>query len=82
MTDADFGSLTFVEWSKRMTDSAPSWLKPLQLIQNIWVWSEFIVLLTNRKRRAIHDFIAGTVVIHKLPKNTIELNPPIAIQPN
>jgi len=27
------------------------------------LWSEFVVLLTNRKRRALHDFIAGTVVI-------------------
>jgi uncharacterized RDD family membrane protein YckC len=30
---------------------------------NIWYWSEFIVLLTNRRKRAIHDFIAGTVVV-------------------
>jgi uncharacterized RDD family membrane protein YckC len=30
----------------------------------IYDWSEIIVLLTNKKRRAIHDYIAGTVVIH------------------
>ena len=30
---------------------------------NLWVFSEPIVLLTNKKRRAIHDFIAGTMVI-------------------
>lgn len=31
-----------------------------------WIWaiSEFIVLMTNKKKRAIHDFIAGTVVVH------------------
>jgi uncharacterized RDD family membrane protein YckC len=29
----------------------------------VWVYSEFAVLLTNRKRRAIHDFMAGMVVI-------------------
>ncbi|MFP5224870.1 MAG: RDD family protein [Actinomycetota bacterium] len=28
-----------------------------------WAWSEVVVMLFNRKRRAIHDFIAGTVVI-------------------
>jgi uncharacterized RDD family membrane protein YckC len=29
------------------------------------VWGEFLVLLTNRERRALHDFIAGTVVVRK-----------------
>jgi uncharacterized RDD family membrane protein YckC len=28
-----------------------------------WLASEFIVLLLNRRRRALHDFIAGTVVV-------------------
>jgi uncharacterized RDD family membrane protein YckC len=32
-------------------------------LTNIWVWSEVIVLLFNKRKRAIHDFIAGTVVI-------------------
>ena len=31
--------------------------------QIIWVFSELIVLLFNERKRAIHDFIAGTVVI-------------------
>jgi uncharacterized RDD family membrane protein YckC len=30
---------------------------------NIWIWSEIIVILTNKRRRAIHDFIAGTVIV-------------------
>jgi len=29
-----------------------------------WMWSELIVLLMNKKRRALHDFIAGTVVLN------------------
>ena len=32
----------------------------------IWTGSELVVLLLNEKKRALHDFIAGTVVIHKL----------------
>ena len=34
-----------------------------------FVLSEFVVLFLNKKKRAIHDFIAGTVVVHdpKLP---------------
>jgi uncharacterized RDD family membrane protein YckC len=34
-----------------------------QVAQQLWGWSELIVLLLNEKRRALHDFIAGTVVI-------------------
>ena len=30
---------------------------------SIWLWIELITMLSNRKRRAVHDFIAGTVVI-------------------
>lgn len=30
----------------------------------VFVLSEFVVLFLNKKKRAIHDFIAGTVVIH------------------
>jgi uncharacterized RDD family membrane protein YckC len=29
----------------------------------IWAWSEFLTMLLNKNRRAIHDFIAGTVVV-------------------
>jgi uncharacterized RDD family membrane protein YckC len=64
MSDAEYHSLSFMERAKRMVELAPSWYKPLQIAQNIWVWGELIVLLTNRKRRALHDFIAGTVVVH------------------
>jgi uncharacterized RDD family membrane protein YckC len=28
-----------------------------------WFWAEVLTMLTNRRRRAIHDLIAGTVVI-------------------
>ena len=31
----------------------------------IWYWSEMIVLLFNKRKRALHDYIAGTVVVHK-----------------
>jgi len=35
----------------------------LAIIGQIWGWSEVIVLLTNKRKRAVHDFIAGTVVV-------------------
>jgi uncharacterized RDD family membrane protein YckC len=35
----------------------------IQILFNIWAWSELIVLLFNKRKRAMHDFIAGTVII-------------------
>jgi uncharacterized RDD family membrane protein YckC len=33
---------------------------------NVWLVSEYIVMLTNKRRRSLHDLIAGTVVIHEV----------------
>ncbi len=33
------------------------------LIPGLWFLAEVITMLTNKKRRALHDYIAGTVVI-------------------
>ena len=38
--------------------NAPTWYRPVDVIFSIWVWGELLVLLTNRKRRALHDFLA------------------------
>lgn len=63
MTDSEYFALDWQEKALRMQELAPSWFKSVTLLTNIWIWSEFVVMLTNKKRRAIHDFIAGTVVI-------------------
>ncbi len=34
------------------------------VLAEVWMWSEMVVLMLNAKRRALHDFLAGTVVIH------------------
>jgi len=50
---------------ERLAQLTPAWYKPVLILENIWVWSEFIVMMTNKKRRALHDFLAGTLVIVK-----------------
>jgi len=64
MSDAEYISLSFLSRIQRLKALAPSWYNPARIAGNIWVWGELIVLLTNRKRRALHDFIAGTVVVY------------------
>ena len=63
MSDADYFSFNWQERMMRIQELAPSWLGWITLLTNIWVWGEFVVMMTNKKRRAIHDFIAGTVVV-------------------
>lgn len=43
----------------------PAWCSYIERVGDVWCWSELVVLLLNRRRRALHDFIAGTVVIHR-----------------
>jgi len=71
MSDAEYRSFAFLERFEHMIELAPFWYKPLHWVQVAWVWGELIVLLTNRKRRALHDFIAGTVVVHAPPNHLL-----------
>jgi uncharacterized RDD family membrane protein YckC len=63
MPDSEYGALTFGTRFKHLKVLAPPWYQPVQVAGSVWVWSEFVVLLTNKKRRALHDFLAGTVVV-------------------
>lgn len=65
MTDAEYHGLSFLERSSRLWELAPAWTQPLQIAQQVWIFSEIVVLLTNDKRRALHDFLAGTVVAYE-----------------
>jgi uncharacterized RDD family membrane protein YckC len=46
-----------------LVNLAPPWYGTVSVLTQIWVWSEFATMLFNKKRRAVHDFIAGTVVV-------------------
>ena len=58
-------SLGWQECNKVLYDATPSWGFWAQHASIAWIYSEMVVLLFNKKKRAIHDFIAGTVVIRK-----------------
>lgn len=68
MTDAQYTGLGYIERHEQLKALAPAWLRPVEIFQQVWIWSEFLVLLTNKKRRALHDFIAGTVVVMRTPE--------------
>jgi uncharacterized RDD family membrane protein YckC len=63
MTDADYFALPYHDRIAQLTALRPPWTGYATIAASVWVYSEFIVMLTNEKRRALHDFIAGTIVI-------------------
>lgn len=63
MSNAEYHSLTFMNRGLALVEKAPSWYGLTNVLLQIWIWSEFVVLLTNKERRALHDFMAGTVVL-------------------
>ena len=44
---------------------APFRYQIVNVLTHVWIRSEFITMLFNKKRRAIHDFMAGTIVIQQ-----------------
>src|SRR5215467_2262693 len=63
ITDPGFQSLPFLERSRMLQSLAPPWHGIVDICEQVWIWSELVIMLTNRKRRALHDFLAGTVVV-------------------
>ena len=58
-----YESLTWVQKSKYLLELSPVLLLTFNWLNNTWIYGEFIVLLTNERKRAVHDFIAATVII-------------------
>src|SRR5687767_8252381 len=54
---------SFFDRTSAIQARTPSWAAWSNLLTGIWTWSEIIVILFNRKRRALHGFIAGTIVV-------------------
>jgi uncharacterized RDD family membrane protein YckC len=65
VSNEQYSTLAFTKRSQLLQSYYPSWFFILMYLQQVWMWSEVVVLLFNKRKRALHDFIAGTVVIHK-----------------
>lgn len=72
ITDEEFSRLGWLEMAERQAQLAP-YSTEINIAINVWVWSEVIVLLFNRRRRALHDFIAGTVVVDESYQSVEEI---------
>jgi uncharacterized RDD family membrane protein YckC len=63
LPEAEYLRVGWMERQQRLGELAPVQLGWVPAASMMWVASEVIVLLFNKKRRALHDYIAGTVVL-------------------
>ena len=58
-------SADFVQRSDLLMEFFPELQSKIDIILTIRFFGEFITLLMNKRKRALHDFIAGTIVVNK-----------------
>ena len=77
LSEADAGYYDGLGW-RQQTEYLKT-LSPGLFMINLWLssiffWGDLVVLFTNRKKRALHDLIAGTVVVMDLYMKRLRLN--------
>jgi uncharacterized RDD family membrane protein YckC len=61
--DQAFIDTTWMKMSRELKNNRPLIFNHIIFVSTLWFWSEVVVILFNKKRRALHDFIGGTVVV-------------------
>lgn len=63
VTDAEYYNVGWFARGAKIAALEPTWATWAMWVGAVWAWSEVLTMLLNKRRRALHDFIAGTVVI-------------------
>jgi uncharacterized RDD family membrane protein YckC len=63
IADSGYYGVGWLQRAKNLAALQPSELAWVEVATQVWIWSEIVVMLFNTRRRALHDYIAGTVVI-------------------
>lgn len=64
MDESRYLALGFMQRSQALMTTGPGWLLATTWLMNGWTWVGVIVMLLNKRRRAVHDFLAGTAVVN------------------
>ncbi|MBL9173661.1 MAG: RDD family protein [Verrucomicrobiales bacterium] len=75
ISDAHYYGVGWMQREQNLAAHEPGWLAWSGMATEIWMWSELVVMLLNEKRRSLHDFIAGTVVIAEGSSAVAETQP-------
>jgi uncharacterized RDD family membrane protein YckC len=71
---AGYDGSNWTDRAQRLEELTPyTW--ELMVLTNVWVWSELVIMLTNKQRRALHDFIGGSIVVPRSHNQPVELRP-------
>ena len=65
VSDATFEATSWIGRPRLLAAFMPHWNHYVSIVAQVWTWSELVVMLTNPERRALHDFLAGTIVIKR-----------------
>jgi uncharacterized RDD family membrane protein YckC len=58
-----YETMGFLEKMQSLQQAAPGWNGLVTALTYIWWLGTLITLIANARKRAAHDFIAGTVVL-------------------
>jgi len=68
MSTAFLGTVAAIDGVNPMSFDGIAATPPILVFANLfWILAEFVTMLTNKRRRAIHDWIAGTLVVRTKP---------------
>jgi len=71
ISEPSYNTLSWIKKTGYLQKNMPEFAEIARLNYIIWIWGELFVLLLNKKKRALHDFIAGTVVVDLRKKKDI-----------
>lgn len=57
------GELGFMAWAQWLAGHKPPLAQLSEHLGTLWFWSEVVSMLFTKRRQALHDLLAGTVVI-------------------
>jgi uncharacterized RDD family membrane protein YckC len=58
-----FSTLGYVEQARLTAQASSTWFMTLNWTSQAWLLAGMITMLSNHRRRAVHDYLAGTVVV-------------------
>jgi uncharacterized RDD family membrane protein YckC len=63
LAGTDVAGMGFIEMSTMLASATPRWVTWVTPAMTVWYLVNSIVLASNDRRRALHDFLAGTMVL-------------------
>lgn len=63
LDQATYFSFGFMQRAAAIAALSPGWASLGQTLMQVWMLAGAVAMLRNKRRRALHDFLAGTVVV-------------------